>query len=186
MPNRNKLTDAAATVVAQELNRAFFRCGKRLMTYYMKQLSRAQTLEIVQNPKLLREIIEDILLEREQEAAAAGNPGPLVTLNAVRNYPTSKTRDRLSLLERHVREAPLDGLPFADAIKLINHHLGDRMTPESLGAMIRRNNDFHKLVVRNGHIRLSSDILVEILAQRHVAKKEARIARKRAKTPEAN
>lgn len=164
MRRLNRLTQS---ILAQELNKAFFKAGKRLLTIYLEQMSETQALAICQSPKLLRDTIEKVLSEREAEAIEANASSPIKKMLQTRNFPRTATRELLGMLEGVIYESPLDGLTFNDVIKVIFRKTGRTMKQTTLLEMIRRNNDFHKLVIRSGRVRLRSDIMVDILAQRH-------------------
>lgn len=158
-----RLTPLATAILAEELNRAFFRCGRRLMTIYLNDLADSRALEITQSPQLLRQAIDDLLLDREREARASGQPEPLAFLAQTRNYPRQKTLDRLKLVDEEVRRGPLEGTHVSAIAKLLH------LSPDSVGSLLRRNNDHHKLVIARDHIRLRSDVLVDIIGKRHAA-----------------
>lgn len=162
-----RLNKQTQSILAIELNKAFFRAGRRLMGMYLEQLSETQALEICQSPKLLRDTIEKVLSDREAEAAEHEVDGPLSLLKQTRFFPRTSTRECLSVIEEVIRESPLDGMTPDDVCKVVYRRLGYTMKVATLTSMIRRNADFHKLVVRGNKIRLRSDILVDILTRRH-------------------
>lgn len=179
MERFNKLTQS---ILAQELNKAFFRTGRRLLTMYLEQMTETEALKICQSPGLLRDTIEKVLTDREAEAAEQGVDGPLRVLRQTRNFPRTSTRELMSLVEQTIHDAPLDGMLIDDVLKVIYRRAGRTMKASTLTGMIRRNNDFHKLVIRAGRVRLRSDILVDILTRRHKAREVLVIENSRPKS----
>lgn len=163
MDRLNRLTQS---ILAQELNKAFFKTGKRLLTIYLEQMSETQALAICQSPQLLRATIDKVLSEREAESAELGQPSPLKVLET-RSFPRTATRELLKFIEETIYNSPLEGLSVDDVCKLAKRHTGHPVKPTTLLGMIRRNNDFHKLVIRANRVRLRSDIMIDILNKRH-------------------
>jgi hypothetical protein len=164
MERLNRLTQS---ILAQELNKAFFKAGKRLLTIYLEELSETQALAICRSPALLRDTVEKLLIQREQEAAATDSQSPIKKALQTRNFPRTATRELLKFLEETIHNSPLEGLSIDEVLKVVKHKTGRTMKHSTLLGAIRRNNDFHKLVIRGNRVRLRSDIMVDILAQRH-------------------
>lgn len=180
MHRLNKLTQS---ILAQELNKAFFRTGKRLLTMYLEQMSETQALSICQSPSLLRDTIEKILSDREAEAMEHGVDPPLKILRSTRTFPRQATREIIRLVEETIHNSPLDGLTIDDVLKVIKRRAGRSMQASTFTSMIRRNNDSHRLVIRGNRVRLRQDILVDILTRRHKAVEIRAIENKRMETP---
>jgi hypothetical protein len=166
----SRLSQTARDVIKNELDRAFFRAGRTLMKRYLLEISAGKAVEVCKSPKLLREALDIILSDAEQEARKLGKPEPLQFLAQTRNYPRQETFEKLKRIEAMVKKGPLEGTKLSAVAAVVN------MTPLSLQSLIRRNNDHHKLVIRMDHIRLRSDVLLDIIAKRRA--KSPNIARR--------
>lgn len=163
----HRLNQLTQSVLAQELNKAFFRAGKQLLTLYLEQLVETEALAICRNPALLRDTINKILTDREAEAVEHKVESPLTILAQSRTQPMNKTRELISFIESTIHTGPIEGMLVDDLRKLIKDHLGRTMTHTALVTTLRRNNEIHKLVIRGNRVRLRSDIMVDILTRRH-------------------
>lgn len=171
------LTTEVAAVVTEELERAFYRAGKRLLTMYLTDLTTAEVARVTHDPAALTAAIE----------LALGNPGQQPTpgqvshaqrLLAVRSYPVQRTRDLLDCLEEVVRKQPtLEGMTLPAACTAIKQAINHTITPGSLRTLLMRNAEHHCLAVKRQRVGLRSDIIVEVLGQRHAARQAAEQAR---------
>jgi len=98
----------------------------------------------------------------------------LLTQPPVNTYlpkPTSKTRDCLALLDRAIQTADLSGIPILEACAMIERELNHHLKPENLLLMLKRNREFHSLVIYKNNLRLPTSVIVRRLAELHVAAK---------------
>lgn len=87
-----------------------------------------------------------------------------------RSEPAFEIRARLDLLSAAVRAAPsLDGILLADALRLLDRELGQRISARTLQYTLQTWQSRHSLAVREGRVRLESAVVAEILAERHLA-----------------
>lgn len=157
----SKLTTLATQSVRAEINKAAFRVGRKLMTQYLTDRAERQAIKICRSAPAFRRAVKSILDQLAAEAKRYGKREPLQFLGEPRNRPRQHTIDRFRLLESKIASAPtMDGIRLSAAGKLVG------LNPNSLDTLIRRHNEHHKLVIRSDYIRLRSDVLVDIIAQR--------------------
>lgn len=116
----------------------------------------------------------DLAAPLERAAARIADDAAITILtsppvNTYRPKPTSKTRDCLALLEREIQAADLTGIPILEACAMIERELNHHLKPENLLLMLKRNREFHSLVLYKNHLRLPSSVIVRRLAELHVA-----------------
>ena len=96
----------------------------------------------------------------------------LLTKAPVNTYvprPKAKTKDCLALLDRAIQTADLSGILLTDACDLLERELNHRLKPENLLLMLKRNREFHSLVLYKDRLRLPTSVIVRRLAELHVA-----------------
>ena len=148
----------AQRLVTPHLGKLYRAVGKEVVNLYFR--AEADKLALANaSPRALRALVEKALAE---------NPLPAKEIR--RQRASRETYARLALLDKLVRAAPsLDGVTFAD-VRAPLAAIGCRVKFRSLSETIRRTSALHELVVRGARIRLKSDVVVELLAQRRTSK----------------
>jgi hypothetical protein len=167
------LNQRFSAIVTDELSRASVRLGKRILQLYLADLSAARAKELAADSGFLGELVERAIADACDAARLAGrditNPAAIVTLAST--HPSTATRDSLTVLDHAVRSAPtLHGISLLEAAAVLKRRLGRAVAPGSIRLMLRRNTEFHSLMVRRGRVQLRSELIVEKLAERHSQK----------------
>lgn len=157
------LSRTITLVVGEELERAFYRTGRRILSLYLETLAQPQAIAITNSPDRLRAAVESAIAAASRDELEMKQ---LIQYSARGMAPA--TRDCLALLDQTLRsQRALIGIPLDDATEMIARQLQHRISPRSLAAMLTRNALHHKLVVKNRRVMLRADILLNILESRH-------------------
>lgn len=165
-PRPVKLSAKLTAIVQEQLERVFYETGRRVMMAYLENLTEAQVLKVLgdKDPDRLRSLVAEALTavtDPDPETSAAPR------LQSLRYFPSTRTRDCLTLLTAAVQSHPdLRGIPLPAACQLLTAELHHTLHPTSLRQLLKRNSEFHQLTVHRDRVRLQSDILVQVIAQR--------------------
>lgn len=165
-------------IVSEELERAFYECGRKILSAYLEELTRAQVAQALTSTENLTTLFEEALTREKLRLHKEESSNPLAfTPKRI----TARSQDILLALEAYVRTAPVTGIPMRDARQHIIEKFNYKLTIESLAALISRNKRYHKLAIRHQRVCLRADLMVDLLegvhrAQKH-AKTKARLAR---------
>lgn len=141
----------------EELERAFYHIGKRLVMHELN--SRANATATVTEPIVSR--LFDLISESVSTLAQHHQP----TEQRTRLSPLA--REAVAVLEDHIynRVGP-EGLSLAEASDLLQRTLGHFSNPTVLQAMLQRTTDSHRLAVRRKRVMRNGAFLIEMLEQR--------------------
>lgn len=151
------LSRQATQIIAEELERASTRAGRRLLSLYLQDLTQAQVLEVLRSPQKSQAAID----------SAIANSG-----NLTLGMTSPQTAEKLRALEFAVRASSDFSISLFDAAVLLKKELDVSITAPSIRAMIVRSHGAHKLEVRNSRVRLRADALTEAIAVRHRERKQ--------------
>lgn len=173
-------------IATEELGKAAARIGRRILNLYLADLSAARALELSRDTGFLNEIVERAVGDAVERARMEGrdttNPSSIVP--TTRYQASTLTRDIIALVDSAVRSAPtLTGITLDDACATIKRKLARRYTSQSLRALLRRNVEFHTLMVRQGRIRLRSELIVEAIARNRAQNRSLKVTEKPSPTP---
>ena len=169
MPSRKQpLSRTITLVVGEELERAFYRAGRRILSLYLESLAQPQAIAIANSQDRLRGAVEAAI-------AAASNDelGQQRLLQYTARGTSPVTRDCLQLLDRTLRgQKSLAGIKLTDACELLAAQLRHRIGVVGLRAMLMRTAAQHVMVVKNQRVMLRADIIINILETRHKRQRE--------------
>lgn len=183
IPQRSDIPARLLAIAADEFEYAVHEIGRRVLQLYLRDLAETEVMQLLNDPTKLRNIFSEIMTN---PAAGASITAEGIRLQVTRYYPSTRSRDCFALLMDAAKSQPdLSGIPLTDAVALLkaklNHH---NLTPASLRSLLQRNMDYHQLCVRNSRVRLQSDVIVQILGERHQAIKTAEVKRAVARKPQ--
>lgn len=162
------LSRTVTRIISEELERAFYRTGRRILSMYLETLAQPQAIAICQSPDRLRAAVEAAILAADSDDQTSKQ---LAAYKA--RFTSPVTRDCLALLDKTLRaQATLTGIPLDEATDLLAARLQHRITPRSLRAMLTRTETQHTLTVKNRRVMLRADILISILETRHKKQRE--------------
>lgn len=162
MPSRLAIDLATARCVARQ--RRLLRSGQ--LSHAAKLAKSPQTLA------LDLDLTDDLARATTRLADSAAIT--LLTKAPVTTYvpkPVKTTLDSIAILDRAVQAADLTGISMEEAQNLIEQEIGKHWGVAPLLRMLKRNREFHSLVLYKGRLRLPHWIIVRRLAEMHVAAK---------------
>ncbi len=160
------LSRTITRIVGEELERAFYRTGRRILSLYLETLAQPQALAICQSPDRLRAAVEAAI-------AAAGQSSLGRYLSGATPGMLPITRDCLALLDRALRsQKSFVGIPLPEATDLLYKQLRHRISPHGLRVMLSRTAAQHRMVVKNRRVMLRADILINMLEAQHKKNRE--------------
>lgn len=157
-PRRLAIRTRASDLVSNHLYSLYYAVGKEVVQIYLSDLAESRASEILADPARIRKMVEKAL---------ASDP---VVKPSRFSRPSLNSLARLQVLAEAVQAAPPEGIRISAALRLLDQRLAVKVKQNSLREFLRRTVAHHKLTVLDGHVRLQTEVVLEILAERHRAR----------------